>query len=389
MSTTDLLQANCERLLAQYNSNIQAVLALQSTLIRDILPSVSDELELSPEATEWAKEWLEDTHTLFRISKRNNFTRSFAMESIRKNLVWRLSNLWPLGDSGPTPVLHCLPENAHDPFGRPILLVEVLPLDVTSDALKPKIVQTFERLRRHLRNLNASATTTSPILQYIVLLDLQGLSLKSFDIEVLSWTIREIIPRFPGMLGGVFMLNYSWIHSGMWNIVRRVLPATALSRVFFPSNELLIQYFTPSSLPKDYGGALAALELLDDPLRTQEIPSESMAAHNQILTIDPPASQLPAFTPLSPTSLLNPFFGYPASSYYGSLSLYHGRRRKRDLARTLALLFWIRWRKPLVVGILLAVCAITLQLGTRGAHGRSLRSFLSRKSLISYRLGSK
>lgn len=60
-TTRELLQANCERLLAQYNSNIQSVLALQTTLIRDILPSVTDELGLSPEATEWAKEWLEDT----------------------------------------------------------------------------------------------------------------------------------------------------------------------------------------------------------------------------------------------------------------------------------------------------------------------------------------
>lgn len=63
MATRNLLQANCERLLTQYHSNIQAVLALQTTLIRDILPSVTDELELSPEAMEWAKEWLEDTST--------------------------------------------------------------------------------------------------------------------------------------------------------------------------------------------------------------------------------------------------------------------------------------------------------------------------------------
>lgn len=64
MSATDLLRANCERLLAQYNSNIQAIIALQTILIRDILPSVADELELSPQATEWAKGWLEDRRTL-------------------------------------------------------------------------------------------------------------------------------------------------------------------------------------------------------------------------------------------------------------------------------------------------------------------------------------
>jgi retinaldehyde-binding protein 1 len=66
--TTQDLQANYERLLEQYTCNLESVLTLQATLIRDILPSVKDELELSPEAVEWAKEWLEDTRasSLFR-----------------------------------------------------------------------------------------------------------------------------------------------------------------------------------------------------------------------------------------------------------------------------------------------------------------------------------
>lgn len=69
-----LLQANCERLLEQYVSNIDAVLALQVTLIHDILPSVTDELELSPEATEWAREWLSDTCTCHSLSEQKHPT---------------------------------------------------------------------------------------------------------------------------------------------------------------------------------------------------------------------------------------------------------------------------------------------------------------------------
>jgi hypothetical protein len=57
------LQTNYEGLLEQYSCNLESVLTLQATLIRDILPAVRDELNLSPEATEWAKEWLEDTCT--------------------------------------------------------------------------------------------------------------------------------------------------------------------------------------------------------------------------------------------------------------------------------------------------------------------------------------
>lgn len=57
----DLLQANTERLLREYEANIKNVEELQATLIEEILPSLEDELELTPEAVAWAREWLEDT----------------------------------------------------------------------------------------------------------------------------------------------------------------------------------------------------------------------------------------------------------------------------------------------------------------------------------------
>ncbi|KNZ82196.1 hypothetical protein J132_06268 [Termitomyces sp. J132] len=387
MSATDLLQANCERLLAQYNSNIQAIAALQTILIRDILPSVADELELSPEATEWAKEWLEDRQTrhLYHSAQRNNFTISFAMESVRKNLVWRLKNLWPLIHLAPTPLsmIHCLPKSARDPFGRPILLVKAIPLKTTSKNVKSNVIELFEGLRCHLKDINADSTTL-PIFQYMIILDIKETSLRTFDLDLFTWTLREIIPRFPGMLGGVFILNYSWVHAGMWRIIKRLLPETALSRVFFLSNEEILQYFTPASLPQDYGGTMSTLDFLDDPLWMQDTASRSeIVTRGEISTPDPPFGKYSLSpTSISPTSLLNPFFGYPAFLAYGSLSLKHGRRRKRDLARTLLLLFWIRWRKVLIVGTLLALSVAILKMGAQGVQARSLRSFLARNSLL-------
>jgi hypothetical protein len=61
MNTQDILRANYEKLLEQHRSNVEGIFTLQATLIRDILPSVTDELDLSPEATEWAAKWLGDT----------------------------------------------------------------------------------------------------------------------------------------------------------------------------------------------------------------------------------------------------------------------------------------------------------------------------------------
>lgn len=288
------------------------------------------------------------------------------MESVRKILLWRLENMWPLDLPRPTPNLHCLPDTVYDPFGRPILLIEVMAIKTASDTFKLHIIQTFERLRCHLKRLNDGENPGPrlPILQYVILLDLKSLSFRDFNIELLSWVLRDIVPRFPGMLAGVFMLNYSWAHAGLWNIIKRVLPQSALSRVFFPTQQELMQYFTPSSLPKDYGGNLPALARLNDPLRSRE--ALSSRRQNQPYDL-PPAYQPPVTTTstsLSPTSLLNPFFGYPVSLRNGLASLQHGRRRKRDLAQTLAFLFWIRWRK-LFIGLLLVICAFAVRSATR------------------------
>lgn len=56
-----VLERNCTELLDQYQTNLELVLELQTVLIEDILPSLADELGLDSDATEWAKEWLNDT----------------------------------------------------------------------------------------------------------------------------------------------------------------------------------------------------------------------------------------------------------------------------------------------------------------------------------------
>jgi hypothetical protein len=63
-STQLLLQTNCERLIEQYNARLNGVLALQRTLIEDILPSTADELGLDDRTVAWVREWLEDTGML-------------------------------------------------------------------------------------------------------------------------------------------------------------------------------------------------------------------------------------------------------------------------------------------------------------------------------------
>jgi len=157
------------------------------------------------------------------------------------------------------------------------------------------------------------------------------------------------------------MINYSWAHAGIWSIAKRVLPAPAISRVFFPTQQELTNYFSLSMLPKDYGGTLASLTELHDPL-WNDPPSVELGASGQPSAPSIiPVAQAPSITAIAATSLLNPFFGYPVSSSGGSPSLHHGRRRKRDLARTLLILAWRRWRRHIMTCVWILVFILTVK----------------------------
>lgn len=65
MDIYERLRANRDKLLETYRTNLEETRNLQATLIRDVLPSVTGELNLSPDATEWAREWLSDTCTYY------------------------------------------------------------------------------------------------------------------------------------------------------------------------------------------------------------------------------------------------------------------------------------------------------------------------------------
>lgn len=113
------------------------------------------------------------------MRQRNRFIRSFCLEAVHKDLQWRLKNLWPL-EAHSIPNLHCLPVHVHDPFGRPILVLRMNP--IAEDVLSKKqsiFVYAFEKLRLHLKRQYDVSPDDNPTLQYVVLLDLNELSLQS------------------------------------------------------------------------------------------------------------------------------------------------------------------------------------------------------------------
>lgn len=164
---------------------------------------------------------------------------------------------------------------------------------------------------------------------------------------------------------------------------RLALPDSVHYRIFFPSREVLYECISPSSLPQgkisfnlrdlasiyllsDYGGHLPRLPELPNLLDTTahvisfspSRPSPKDEDNSASLIHLPQESsadyvrrrKITSFAHVSPRSHFNPFYGYPidplphSSAPFTLHYLRYGRRRKRDLIRTLVALWWEKWR---------------------------------------------
>jgi hypothetical protein len=228
-----------------------------------------------------------------------------------------LSNLWPVALPFVIPNLHCLPNNIRDPFGRPVLVLEVVAMDESAESQKRLISRAFETLRIHLKKLyEMSEDNRNPPLQYVALLDLSRLPFQTlvcssilnrcylFQIRhsehwpvhldasrshtsfswhdrrrwvfKLEWQSRDVDSCFNQysclIIRGLMLVSGAFLSSAasftpltilliLW--LRCLLPEVALSRIFFPSNQELVQYFGPSNLPQGISSCFLDCKLHD------------------------------------------------------------------------------------------------------------------------------
>lgn len=126
------------------------------------------------------------------------------MESIRKNLLWRFKKLWP-----PEPELlpltrvYFLPPDVRDPFGRPIIIIQVIGFKNSSDTYIPLLIRAMEQFRLRLKTLNDTSDQGFPVLQYIVLFDVKELSVQNLVRSLRAKGTLEssrLIPPYPRVL---------------------------------------------------------------------------------------------------------------------------------------------------------------------------------------------
>ena len=117
--------------------------------------------------------------------QRHKFTKAFALESLRTILTWRLTHLRDQDQSQslllPSP-FHILPPPASDILKRPILILRLGKLATFQKDPREHILRSVEGLRLNLHNINSSedpsGATHGPVLQYVLLVDMEGVSMK-------------------------------------------------------------------------------------------------------------------------------------------------------------------------------------------------------------------
>ncbi|KIJ49365.1 hypothetical protein M422DRAFT_27726 [Sphaerobolus stellatus SS14] len=354
------LQHNQEEIISLYSRHRETVHLLETFLHDEAIGKLASELHLNDADMDAALEWISDYGSIFRMLKKHRFDLNVTKDTLARTLRWRINQMSTMKYSedpgsrpnslSPSAFIYSLPPRAHDAFGRPVVVLQAGKL-LDTEQSKRDIIRVYEDMRRRLRAAHNDDEEASdePTLQFVTIIDCKGVSMRSRAVDLISWFIKEVAPHFPGMCAALFVLNYSWGY-GMYNIVKRLLPSSVLSRIHFPNQSELFECFDKDCVPLEYGGALD-FSSYNTISATSSLSSDlPLDTHTEETQSDPSprrSNSNLSYLLLPTMSAFNPYFGYPVVSSPGSSvpHLKNGRRRKRDLAQTLFRLWLLKMKK--------------------------------------------
>lgn len=308
-------------LVTKYQSHFAAVEQLHKLAKEQIVDHVASQLELSEEGKTRVLVYLSDFANLFRFYRRSRYNHEQAIVLLNATVLWRmrtdldllsLSSLNPLyvTPPPPNPPLFWVNSRFTDLYARPCGIINLRSVERTADnsldQLKEYIVACMEIMRRYVSDLYRASIyadqhkkgtpqsdrqqQTDTVLQASIAIDLASSGMANLELELLPFLLDLLKNHVPGMVGAVFILNYGWVHAGMWAVIKRVLPQQALAKIFFPSHQELQEHFDVKCIPACYGGELDVTieSSTNDVLRKYGRPRRASSAAASVIT--PPHS---------------------------------------------------------------------------------------------------
>lgn len=252
-----------------YNAHVDQVHELHTSMLEEAPRRLAAMEDYTEEELRLARGFVDDVALIFRFLRRARFDTENARNMLYKTLQWRLEadiddlatdllhSQYISGTANGIP-LFWIHSRFRDRMGRPCLYVRLQQVERAPDGLrdlKTNIIASMDVMRRYLRKVNRRAPRAAPVLQGVLAIDVAESGISNFELELLPFLVDLLKNHYPGLFGTVYVLHYGWLQSGLWRMLKPVLPPKLLARIMFVSDADLRQHFDVA-LPKVLGGSL-------------------------------------------------------------------------------------------------------------------------------------
>ncbi|TPX62856.1 hypothetical protein PhCBS80983_g00104 [Powellomyces hirtus] len=287
---------------AAVHEHQQGVAALRESLTATVA-ALRKDMDFSRRELHHLAEILVDDALLFRFFKKHKYNQENAEQAFLEHIDWRLQNDLPNLSTGSfTPKAHQLSQDGlfyfwkTDLEGRPVAVLNLKHLSKATDLedLRMLFVVQMEVARRLVQSINEEnqrCGSDKLVVQISVICDLNGVGLGNVNYEMIPLFLDLFNRHFPQTLGTVYVLNYGWLHSGIWSIVKAALPADACRKLQFFTKAELLRAIDGDNLQVMHGGNdTATFSLATSPVYTRfahpNYHSTSRRVQNQISVLD-------------------------------------------------------------------------------------------------------
>ncbi|WFC99777.1 hypothetical protein MYAM1_002522 [Malassezia yamatoensis] len=268
-SAENAAQAYAE-LQKTYEEHVAQIVELRATLMEEVPKQLASTGQYSDDELRIAREYVDDVALLFRFLRRTNFDVVGMKSMLYKSIKWHLEadvcalatdllHSEYMSDTKNGMPLFWLHSKFRDRLGRPCLAMRLQIAERALDGLrelKTIIIASIDVVRRYLRFVNRKCPQSGAVLQSVLVVDVSESGIFNFDLELLPFLVDLFKNHYPGLFGTVYVVNYGWLQSGLWRIMKPVLPQKFLARLMFMDKEQLNLHFD-AALPQCLGGELA------------------------------------------------------------------------------------------------------------------------------------
>jgi len=249
-------------------------------LQREVFSYLKNESNLSEKSILKLAPVLMDEASIYRFYRKTQFSFTETEEAIIDHLTWMLNenvfdntiDSFELNTNSYNYLLNGLIYFCgYDKMGRPIGIINLNHYDGNGDieSLKKYIIFILEVAQKLIREVNLKNPNSIENAfinnkegsddwdiqtQFSIILDLDNLKMSTLNYEIFPTLIKIFVNHYPYIAETVYILNYRWIHAGLWGMVKQMLSESITKNMLFLKKDEVFEYIDPDQLLVEFGG---------------------------------------------------------------------------------------------------------------------------------------